>query len=108
MRDLFNDICPDDCIVTPERLRDLDPGYCDTSRAAGLMLRPTSTAMVAAICARASQHATPLVPQGGLTGLVDGTATTPDQVALSLERMTRILRVDPLQRVIVAEAGATI
>lgn len=108
MDKLFSDICPADCIVTPDRLRDLDPGYCDASRNAGVMLRPDTTDMVAAICARASQHGTPLVPQGGLTGLVDATATTPDQVALSLERMNRILRVDPLQRVILAEAGATI
>jgi FAD/FMN-containing dehydrogenase len=108
MHDLFADICPEDYIVTADRLRDLDPGYCTNSRQAGLMLRPDTTDMVSAICARANLNGVPLVPQGGLTGLVDATATAPDQVALSLERMTRILRVDPLQRVIVAEAGATI
>lgn len=108
MRDLFADLCPPAGIVEPGRLRDMDPGYCATSRDAGLLLCPDSTAMVAAICAQASRHRVGIVPQGGLTGLVDGTATTPDQIALSLDRMTRILRVDPDQRVIVAEAGATI
>lgn len=108
MRDLFDDICPATAIVGPEKLRDMDPGYCDASRNAGLLLRPETTEMVAEICARANQQGTPIVPQGGLTGLTDATATTGNQVALSLDRMTRILRVDPLQRIIVAEAGATI
>ena len=108
MRDLFDDICPADAMVGPDRLRGMDPGYCDASRAAGLLLRPDSTAMVAALCRRADDTGTPIVAQGGLTGLTDATATTGDQVALSLDRMTRILRVDPLQRIIIAEAGAAI
>ncbi|WP_111558775.1 FAD-binding oxidoreductase [Paracoccus sediminilitoris] len=108
MRDRFADICPAGAMVGPDRLRGMDPGYCDASRAAGLLLRPDSTAMVAAICRRANDTGTPIVAQGGLTGLTDATATTDDQVALSLDRMTRILRVDPLQRIIIAEAGATI
>ena len=108
MRDLFDDICPPDAITDPERLRDLDPGYCEASRDAGLLLRPRDTATVAAICERANRTGTPIVAQGGLTGLTDATATTGDQLALSLERMNRILRIDPLQRIIVAEAGATI
>ncbi len=108
MREIFAGICPPDAIVTPGALRRRDPGYSDTSRDAGLLLRPDSTGMVAAICAAASAAGIGIVPQGGLTGLVDGTATTPGQVALSLERMTRILRVDSRQGIIVAEAGATL
>ena len=108
MRDLFDDLGEDCGIVTPDRLRQRDPGYCAASREAGLLLRPVDSAGVAAICARATAHGIGIVPQGGLTGLVDGTAATPDQVALSTERMTRILRVDPEQRIIAAEAGATI
>jgi FAD/FMN-containing dehydrogenase len=95
MREIFAGICPPDAIVAPGALRRRDPGYSDTSRDAGLLLRPDSTEMVAAICAAASAAGIGIVPQGGLTGLVDGTATTSGQVALSLERMTRILRVDP-------------
>ena len=77
----------------PGALRRRDPGYSDTSRDAGLLLRPDSTEMVAAICAAASAAGIGIVPQGGLTGWW----TDRDhvrQVALSLERMTRILRVD--------------
>ena len=108
MREIFAAVCPPEAIVGPEALRQRDPGYCAVSRKAGLLLRPDSTAMVAAICATASSAGIGIVPQGGLTGLVDGTAAAPDQIALSLERMTRILRVDPTQGVILAEAGCTI
>ena len=108
MREIFAGICPPDAIVAPKALRQRDPGYCDTSRKAGLLLCPDSTAMTAVICAAASRAGIGIVPQGGLTGLVDGTATTPGQIALSLERMTRILRIDSTQGVIVAEAGATL
>lgn len=108
MHEIFAAVCPPEAIVGPEALRQRDPGYCADSRKAGLLLRPDSTAMVAAICATASGAGIGIVPQGGLTGLVDGTATAPDQIALSLERMTRILRVDPTQGVILAEAGCTI
>lgn len=108
MDEMFAAICPPEAIVGPEALRLRDPGYCAASRRAGLLLRPDSTAMVAAICATASRAGIGIVPQGGLTGLVDGTATAPDQIALSLERMDRILRIDPAQGVIVAEAGVTV
>ena len=108
MREIFAAVCPSEAIVGPEALRQRDPGYCAASRNAGLLLRPDSTAMVAAICATASGAGIGIVPQGGLTGLVDGTAAAPDQIALSLERMTRILRIDPTQGVILAEAGCTI
>ncbi|RCW87112.1 FAD-binding oxidoreductase [Paracoccus lutimaris] len=108
MHEHFAAICPPDAIVRPKALHRRDPGYAAASRNAGLLLRPDSTAMVAAICTAASAAGIGIVPQGGLTGLVDGTAATPDEIALSLARMTRILRIDPVQGVVVAEAGATL
>lgn len=108
MREIFAAVCPPEAMVGPAALRQRDRGYSATSRDAGLLLRPDSTDMVAAICAAASAAGIGIVPQGGLTGLVDGTATAPDQIALSLERMTRILRIDPAQGIVVAEAGATV
>src|SRR3979411_1223129 len=55
------DIAP---YLTPER--DLFHGRSP------LVLRPGSTAEVAAICKLATQHRIALVPQGGNTGLVGG------------------------------------
>jgi FAD/FMN-containing dehydrogenase len=73
-----------------------------------LLLKPGSTQEVAAIMTLASQTGTPIVPQTGNTGLVGG--QTPreagNDIILSLERMNRILDVDPVANVLVAEGGA--
>ena len=58
---------------------------------------PTTTDEVARIVAWCSRTGTPVVPQGGNTGLVGG--ATPDDtgraILVSLRRMTRIRAVDP-------------
>ena len=78
--------------------------------AASAILAPADTAEVAAIVALAAQHAVPLVPQGGNTGMVGG--ATPDSsgtsLILSLRRMTRIRRLDPHANIAVAEAGVVL
>jgi FAD/FMN-containing dehydrogenase len=77
---------------------------------AAAVLRPASTAEVAAVVAEAARARVPLVPQSGNTGLVRG--GIPDasgrQVVLSLERMTRIREVDPRGEHIVVEAGCVL
>jgi FAD/FMN-containing dehydrogenase len=71
-----------------------------------LVLRPDSTAEVAAIMALASETRTPIVPQGGNTGLVGGQSPRSEaEVVLSLSRMNRIRDVDPVGRTMVVEAG---
>lgn len=75
-----------------------------------LVLRPASTAEVAALVTLAARARVPLVPQSGNTGLVRG--GIPDesgrQVVLSLERMTRIRHLDPRGDHIVVEAGCVL
>lgn len=70
-----------------------------------VLVRPASTAEVAAVLAACHGSGTPVVTQGGTTGLVHGADAGDDEVILSLERLRRILSVDPIQRVLVAEAG---
>lgn len=74
------------------------------------VLRPASTAEVAAAVRICAETGTPVVPQGGNTGLVGG--GVPDasgtQVVLSLARMDRIRDVDPLDDTLVAEAGCVL
>jgi FAD/FMN-containing dehydrogenase len=69
--------------------------------------RPSSTAQVAAVVRLCLEHGVAIVPQGGNTGLAGG--ATPDgsgtQLVVALDRMTRILDVDPIDNVIVVEAG---
>lgn len=77
---------------------------------AACVVRPGSTAEVAAIMRVAAAARTPVVPQGGLTGLVGG--STPDgsgsAVVLSLRRLGRVRSIDPDGNTIVAEAGCTL
>ena len=73
-----------------------------------LVLRPASTAEVSRILAIANETRTAIVPQAGNTGLCGGQIPTDagTEVVLSLDRMTRILDVDPADNTITVEAGA--
>ena len=78
--------------------------------ATSLVLQPGSVAEVSAILRLASQTGTPIVPQGGNTGLVGG--QVPDaggrEVVLSLSRLNRIREIDTASGTITAEAGVTL
>ncbi|WP_114214044.1 FAD-binding oxidoreductase [Ochrobactrum sp. 3-3] len=72
-----------------------------------LVLRPGSAEEVAAIMKLASETKTPVVPQGGNTGLVGG--QQPDEsgtaIILSLGRMNRIRNLDTVGNLVTLEAG---
>ena len=73
-----------------------------------LVLRPGSTAEVAAICRLASETRTALVPQGGNTGLVGGQTPHHGEVVLSLKRLDRIREIDTQSNTVTAEAGVVL
>src|SRR4051812_32363943 len=62
--------------------------------ASPLVLRPGSTAEVAAICKLATETRTALVPQGGNTGLVGGQTPYGGEVMVSLRRMDKVRDID--------------
>lgn len=68
------------------------------------VVRPGSTAEVAACVKIAAQHGVPIVPVSGNTGLVGGTMTR-GGLLLSLERMNRIRALKRDARLVIAEAG---
>jgi FAD/FMN-containing dehydrogenase len=70
-----------------------------------MVLRPGSTADVAAILKLASETATPIVPQGGNTGLVGGQIPHHGELVLSLVRLDRIREVDATSNAMTCEAG---
>src|SRR5438094_5582509 len=70
-----------------------------------LVLRPSSTAEVSAICKLASEHRIALVPQGGNTGLVGGQTPHHGEVVVSMRRLDRIRDVDPASNTMSCEAG---
>jgi len=73
-----------------------------------VVLRPSSVAEVSAILTLANETATPIVPQGGNTGLVGGQIPLHNELVLSLNRLNRIREVDPTSNTITCEAGVTL
>jgi FAD/FMN-containing dehydrogenase len=78
--------------------------------ATALVLRPGSVEEVSAIMRLATETGTPIVPQGGNTGLVGGQA--PDigggEIVLSLSRLNRIREVDLASNTVTVEAGVVL
>ncbi|MBN9585216.1 MAG: hydroxyacid dehydrogenase [Afipia sp. 62-7] len=70
-----------------------------------LVLRPGSTAEVAAICKLATETKTALVPQGGNTGLVGGQVPHNGEVVISTRRLDKIRAVDTQSNTMTVESG---
>jgi FAD/FMN-containing dehydrogenase len=83
-------------------LRDLFHGHTP------VVLRPGTVAEVAQILRLANETGTPVVPQGGNTGLVGGQTPHHGEVVLSLNRLDRIREVDPVSNTMTCEAGVTL
>jgi FAD/FMN-containing dehydrogenase len=73
-----------------------------------LVLRPGSVAEVAAILKLANETKTPIVPQGGNTGLVGGQTPHQGEVLMSLRRLDHIREVDPTSNTMTCEAGVVL
>jgi FAD/FMN-containing dehydrogenase len=72
------------------------------------LLKPDTTDQVARIVGICNETRTPVVPQGGNTGLVGGQIPGSGEVLLSLERINRIRRVSPEENLMIAEAGVVL
>ena len=70
------------------------------------VLLPESISEVQQIIQLARRFNTPIVPSGGRTGLSGGAVAASGELVLSLDRMNRIIDVDPTSRSITCEAGA--
>jgi FAD/FMN-containing dehydrogenase len=71
------------------------------------VLRPGSTEQVSQVLRLASAARTPVVPWGGLTGLVDG-ACADRAIALSFERMRAVETVDTANATMTVQAGCVL
>jgi len=71
------------------------------------VLKPGNTEEVAAIVRLCQQYQTPIVPQGGNTGLVLGSVpdTSGRAIVLSLVRLNHIRAVDPLNNTMTVQSG---
>jgi D-lactate dehydrogenase (cytochrome) len=73
-----------------------------------MLLRPGSTDEVAAILKLANETKTPVVPQGGNTGLVGGQIPFDGELIVSLTRLDKIREVDPASNTMTCEAGVVL
>src|SRR6202167_4963635 len=83
-------------------MRDLYRGHT------AMVLRPGSVAEGSRILMLANETSTPIVPQGGNTGLVGGQIAFNNEIVLSLTRLDRIREVDPASNTLTCEAGVTL
>ena len=91
--------------------RDQEPYLVEARRlyrgATRAVVRPASTAEVAAVVRICADAHIPIVPQGGNTGLVGG-GVPPEEggnIVLCLGRMNRIRAIDPVDHTMTVEAG---
>jgi FAD/FMN-containing dehydrogenase len=73
-----------------------------------LLLKPAATAEVSAILAICNETGTPVVPQGGNTGLVGGQVPFDGEVLLSLSRLNQIRALDVAAHTLSVEAGVVL
>jgi FAD/FMN-containing dehydrogenase len=94
-------------LTEPHELARYEQGWRYGQGKALAAVRPSGTDDVARVLAFASSRGIRVVPQGANTGLVGG--STPDasgeMLVLSLERLSRILSIDALDRTVTAEGG---
>jgi len=92
-----------------------DPGDClpygyDNSRMQATpdaVVFPTEEPQVVELARLCNEHSTPLIARGKGTGTTGATVPTEGGVVLSLERMNRIIEVDPDNRYIRVQPGVT-
>ncbi len=107
-----------EAIVGPQGLitvaRDLEPYVVDWRGiyhgATPAVVRPANTGQVAAVVKICAETATPIVPQGGNTGMCGASVPHADgtEIVLSLARMNRVLEVDALNNTMTVEAGCVL
>lgn len=95
-------------LLGPEDLAGRNPGEHRDNFRGGVMAQPASTEAVAILVSWCSQNGVPIVPQGGLTGLVGGNVSSPGEVILSSARLNRIIAIHAEEMTAMVEAGVTL
>jgi FAD/FMN-containing dehydrogenase len=103
------DIVGADGLLTGDDVRARAVGWADQSPCQALaVVRPASTDQVSRVLAACNAAGQPVVPMGGLTGLVRGCTAGAGEIGLSLERMHRIESVDAVGRTMTVQAGVAV
>ncbi len=115
---MMNDTLPDrlraivgdpHCLTTADALAPYQEEQRGRFRGrAAAVVRPATTDEAAAVLRACADTWTPVVPQGGNTGLVGGAAAPEGAVVVATERLNRLRRVDPAGDTLTVEAGAVL
>ncbi|WP_167177242.1 FAD-linked oxidase C-terminal domain-containing protein [Saccharomonospora amisosensis] len=98
----------DNIVSDPVGLRSYEcDGLTGFRQVPGLVVLPLDTAGVAAAARVCHQHGVPFVARGAGTGLSGGALPVADGVVISLQRLRRVLEVDPVDRRAVLQPGVT-
>lgn len=69
------------------------------------LLRPKTTEELSKILQICNEFNQPVVPHGGLTNVVGGAVTKPDEIAVSLERMNVVEEINVQNKTVTVQAG---
>jgi FAD/FMN-containing dehydrogenase len=103
--DTLRAIVGDGGVLTGEAVSSRYPGYFMDRIEADAIVRPRTTADVAAILKACNDAGQPVVVQGGMSGWVRATQTKQGEIILSMERMAEIESIDPVNRTATVQAG---
>src|SRR5690554_3883508 len=95
-----------DHLLTGETVRQRNADWFSHSPCeAATIVRPANTEQLSRVMALCHAAGQPVVTHGGLTGVVHGAVAAPNELAVSLERMTAIEAVDSVGGTLTAQAG---
>ena len=77
-------------------------------RLADVVVRPASTTEVSTVLKLANEFQTPVIPYGGGTGVMGGTVPTAGGIILDLQRMHKIISINPTDMTAEVEAGVVL
>ena len=98
-----------DCVLTGAAVRERAAGIWRSDPVqAKAIVRPRTTEQVSRALAICHARGQSVVAHGGLTGLVESSVTSADDVALSLERLNRIEEVNAVDRIMVVQSGVVL
>lgn len=96
-------------VLTGEQVSQRATHFWDSSPlVAKAIVRPANTSETSAVLKLCHDNAQVVVTHGGVTGLVDGNRTTPDDIILSLERQNKIESIDEKGRTMLVQSGTVL